>query len=761
VSVTAPPRPPQAPPPIGTTPAAPTGPPPKPPRSGIVWRVVLGCVIVFLCSAGGAAVFALGEVRSLRDALSINPSLDTGSALAPANSGGPQTFLLVGNDQRKHTTTAPVLPHDNENLLVRFDPSKPYISMMSIPRELQTTINCPHQGRVTTRLNYSLTCGGIPTMVNTIKQVTGISINHVIEIDFNQFKNAVNEIGCVYSTVDRRYYHVNVPGGPQYQEIDLQPGYQQMCGTQALQFVSYRHGDTSLVRDARDQSFLLDVKKQYGPTLVDNISKFEKVFGRSVQTDQSLHTTGGVLNLIGTLINSSSLRVRQVHFQVTLQPIGANPCSCDTASPQQIAASVNAFLYGGSGLPPQRSVAAVANAVHSHHGAAPLPLVPTGSDTLTKAQYAAADVPFPLEIPRVQDRGGSIVPVQIRDYSIQAPGGVDYPSYVAVFNATGLGQYYDVQGTQWTTPPMLDSPDQTVQVGGRTYSLFYEGQHLEIVAWYEHHAVYWIRNTLTQTLGNGELLAIAEQTAPATSHIGHAVTLGSAAVPQRTIEQTQNSLQHTLGSLGGLVALVAVPLLAVPFFRRRREVAKLRLQLAATLHFETQLAAVAPPLPAGASSGAAVAGPAAGSWTAPAYSSPRLPTRTRVLAGVGAAILAAVGVVGIIVNVGGGQSVPHVKREVAQTIPTVPVAVLNASSTPGAAGRLATQLRLEGVKLANVGNLTASLSPGLTILYTPGRRGEAEVLSRMLASSKPTIQPINPTAQAAAGSSAQLVIVIA
>ena len=97
-----------------------------------------------------------------------------------------------------------------------------------------------------------------------------MSINHVIVITFTRFERAVNDIGCVYSTVDRRYYHVNVPGGEQYQEINLQPGYQRMCGGDALSFVSYRHGDTSLVRDTRDQSFLLDVKRQYGPTLVDN-----------------------------------------------------------------------------------------------------------------------------------------------------------------------------------------------------------------------------------------------------------------------------------------------------------------------------------------------------------------------------------------------------------------------------------------------------------------------------------------------------------
>ncbi len=77
------------------------------------------------------------------------------SSLAPAGFGAPQTMLLVGNDQRKHTTTTPVLPHSNEMLLVRFDPSKPYISMMSIPRELQVRINPPN-GAGTTRLNFAL-----------------------------------------------------------------------------------------------------------------------------------------------------------------------------------------------------------------------------------------------------------------------------------------------------------------------------------------------------------------------------------------------------------------------------------------------------------------------------------------------------------------------------------------------------------------------------------------------------------------------------
>jgi polyisoprenyl-teichoic acid--peptidoglycan teichoic acid transferase len=755
---TAPPTVPPAPPPLGGSPAGPPEPPPKLPRKRIAWRVALGCVIVLACATATSAVFWSGELNTLKKYLSINPSLKLGTGtLAPTGFGGAQTMLLVGNDQRKHTTTAPVLPHSNEMLLVRLDPGKPYISMMSLPRELQVTINCP-QGRATTRLNYALTCGGIATLVKTIKHVTGVQINHVVEIDFNQFQRAITEIGCVYSTVDRRYYHVNVPGGEQYQEINLLPGYQRMCGNTALQFVSYRHGDTSLVRDARDQSFLLDAKKEYGPTLVDNVHKFERIFGESVETDPSLHTTTGILDLLGTLISSSTRRVRQVKFQVNLQPTGANPCSCDTATRRQIQASVHAFLFGGTGLPPKKSVAAVANAVHRRGGAAHLPLVPTGSAELSDAIDVARQVPFPLEFPRVQDRGGSFTPAAVREYNLHAPGGYPYPAYVAVFQAGGLGQFYDVQGTTWTTPPLLDNPDQTVQVGPRKYYLYYEGQHLETVAWYEHGAAYWVRNTLTQALGNGELLAIAEQTVPATRRIGHAgVKLRSAAVPQRTVTQPANQLKDTLGSIGGLLALLALPLLAIPLVRRRRELAKLRAQLAATMHFEEQLTAVAP-VPVVPVFAPVKAGPRPGEWSVPVYTR-RSPVRTRVLVGGIALLLVAIGAVGIYLNVSGGHAVRHVRRP-GLAVPSVSVAVLNATSTQGAAGRLARQLRASHVKVGTVGNLTEPLPPGLEILYSPGYSGQAALLARSMSARHPKVEPINPVAQAAAGRGAHLAVVI-
>ena len=126
-------------------PLPPTEPPPDAKRRPRVWRIVVGCLIVIALAATTTVVFIKGEIHTLASALSQNKALALGSgSLASAGFGDPQTILLVGNDQRKHTTTPPVLPHSNEMLLVRIDPGKPWISMMSIPRELEVTIQTPN-----------------------------------------------------------------------------------------------------------------------------------------------------------------------------------------------------------------------------------------------------------------------------------------------------------------------------------------------------------------------------------------------------------------------------------------------------------------------------------------------------------------------------------------------------------------------------------------------------------------------------------------
>ena len=71
----------------------------------------------------------------------------------------------------------------------------------------------------------------------------------------------VNAIGCVYTDVDHRYY--NNTALTDYSSIDIQPGYQKLCGSDALSFVRFRHTDTDIVRNARQQDFIRWAKSQF------------------------------------------------------------------------------------------------------------------------------------------------------------------------------------------------------------------------------------------------------------------------------------------------------------------------------------------------------------------------------------------------------------------------------------------------------------------------------------------------------------------
>jgi len=741
-------------------------PEPDPPRRGLVWRLVLGCLIVLLASGGATAVFVLEQVHTLTQDISVNKPLAVDShVLAHSYFGGPETLLFVGDDWRPATRYYPnAVPHlANEMLLVRIDPSKPYISMMSIPRELWVPIYTPSGIVGPTRLNASYT-GGTTYLLQTIKAVTGVSINHVIVATFGRFEQAIDELGCVYATIDERYYHNNADGGDQYQNVDLLPGYQCLDGNEAEEFVSYRHTDTSQIRDARDQAFLLDVKKQYGPELAGNVGKFEKIFGQTVQTDAGLRSPTEILNLANLLITAAGLRVRQVPFGASPLPNGDL-----TATPQQIQASVHNFLFGGV-APPTNQVASIAHNVARRGALTHLPLTATLPSNFDAEKAAAATLGFTAEFPKVQDLAGSgafpvapqctqSVQACVRDYLIHAPNGQAYPIYVEVFSNGDLGQFYDVQGTTWVKAPLFADPDQTLQVGKRTYDLYYDGVNLRMVAWREYGAVYWVTNTLVNSVSNGELLAIAEQTAPigkVQSSPKH-VILKAFSVPKRILPAVQTPVMQTMGSVAGLLALVAFPLLVVMMVRRRRLVRSLRAQLHDILHLEASLGAAIP-----------------ASITAPAGSVPRAAPEQPVqrhdyrLRQWRPAVVLPVLAILLAGAAGGGYLLTHPLGHVTPTRatgpigltpsvpPTVPVAVLNGSGQPGAAKHLAQRLASQRVHITGTGNVTESRAPGVWILYANGAKVQAERLAAMLRTRALTVAPIDSAAQAAAANALPL-----
>ncbi len=565
-------------------------------------RVLLAAVGIVLMAGGATYAIARNEVSRVVEALDQNkPVKVTPKVLAPTSRGAPETLLLIGNDERAPPRDNPqgaVLPHSNEMLLVRIDPSQPTISMLSIPRELQVTFTAPTGEVITNRINSAYTygyedgggtSGGVKLMVETIKNVLGIpAINHVFVTNFKKFKRAVDEMGCVYMTVDKRYYHVNEPEGEQYFEINLQPGYQRVCGKEALEFVANRHESTSLIRDARDQRFLLEVKAEYGPTLFENREKFERILGKAMETD--LHGEEQVLQLLELLVESAGKPVRQVPFHVTLLP------TVDTADPEQISEAVQSFLHGTAAIQrPQLGGAVNAARTHSHahahHRAPSLSLPPTSGEELAQARSAAPQLPFALEYPRVRSTLAGAEPDILRLYHIHDRSGHLDPIYVIVIDRGGLGEYYDVQGSTWSDPPLLQHPSQSVRIGSRTYNLYYAAEQIRTIAWHEGGATYWIENTLTNSIGAREMLAMAEQTVPVINVSPNGAQasgrhLGDLRLPAREVAPT--SLAIKLGAGLGFLALAGVAGLALFALSRRRELGLLREQVAQAMALEAR-----------------------------------------------------------------------------------------------------------------------------------------------------------------------------
>ena len=81
---------------------------------------------------------------------------------------------------------------------------------------------------------------------------------------------------------------------------------------------------------------------------------------------------------------------------------------------------------------------------------------------------------------------------------------------VEVFQQNVIGGYYDVEGMDWTNPPLVAHPSQDIPIGGRHYLVVDDGEHIHVIAWREGGVLYWVNNTLLEELTNQQMLNIAQ-----------------------------------------------------------------------------------------------------------------------------------------------------------------------------------------------------------------------------------------------------------
>jgi polyisoprenyl-teichoic acid--peptidoglycan teichoic acid transferase len=511
----------------------------RPPRLWLgMWkRFLLGGVLIVLLCGGATAAVTLRTASQIANEVfpKLNQIHTPKGLISSIYSGGPKTFLILGSDKRygsKNAEEREAGAHSDTILLVRFDPEQEQTSVLSVPRDLLVSITAP-DGQVyyPEKINFAYTLGstlrghdeGATLAAETVKKVLpGLELDGIIDVTFAGFIKVVDALGCVYVNVDHRYFNENL-GTPEtdYTNINLQPGYQKLCYENALAYVRYRHRDSDFVRVARQQDFLRDLREQVSPELGE-IDKVAKAVGHAISTNFS--PSASILLQLGELIGFSQGKpLRQVKFQtenVNYLLGGVNAGSYVTSSPELERATLHDFLYGHQHVRPPSAPPAAHRGSHGAHGhsssapptAASEDLYPTPASDGDQAVSAAAQVPFPMLYPRLQT--GPAVQEEVRPYALRDPQGHLHHAYDVVFQQNALGGYYDVEGTDWLEPPIVSHPQETRQVGGRTYMIFADGEHIHMVAWREHHILYWIINTLLEDLTNQQMLTLADSTLP-------------------------------------------------------------------------------------------------------------------------------------------------------------------------------------------------------------------------------------------------------
>jgi LCP family protein required for cell wall assembly len=485
-------------------------------RGGALWRFALAAFIVIAFTATATAVAGLLKVKQFVNELNYTPPLAHARVVIP-KPGEPQTILLIGSDHRAGTSFKTA--NTDTMMLVRIDASSSTINVLSIPRDLK--VNLPY-GNVMGpgKLNAAYSIGGPNLLVKTLHDQVfpGLKINHIIDVNFGGFQALINAVGCVYGDVDRRYFHVSAPdAADNYSSIDIQPGYQKLCGADALAFVRFRHLDNDLVRNARQQDFLRWAKSQFSSgTIISQQDKLLTIFGKHAQTDRGLHTTDGLLNLFNLIAFSAGHTVKQITFPGILQP--CPPCFV-IADPTAEAKAYAAFEAPTKPAKPAPKGGGGHGGSHNG-GAGPSNL--TGDLADGKAQAGQmGGAGMPVFVPRTIAVGShycaaglcSQGPVQNsypRAYRIQDRNGHWHAAYrlTLVLNPV-LGQYYGVQGMTWNDPPILSGPHDSRMVNGKQLLIYYNGKKVTLVAWHGPGGTYWISNTLTDDLSGQQIIAIA------------------------------------------------------------------------------------------------------------------------------------------------------------------------------------------------------------------------------------------------------------
>lgn len=251
----------------------------------------------------------------------------------PGN-GDPLTFLIVGSDSREGLsdrqvrrlhTGWDVYGKRTDTMMLAHIGRDGSVSVVSLPRDSEAVIPAftDEQGqqhdKAPGKLNSAYAYGGAPLLVRSVEDLTGLRIDHYLEVNFAGFVKMVNAIGGVEVCAPQAIS--DIPSG-----LELPAGRSVVKGRDALAYVRARSFDPTadIGRMKRQQTFVASMvrKAASSEVLLDPARATEVVRAvlGSMRVDQGLDNAQ-VMELTRRL---SSIDPSRVTFR-TVPVVGEKP----------------------------------------------------------------------------------------------------------------------------------------------------------------------------------------------------------------------------------------------------------------------------------------------------------------------------------------------------------------------------------------------------------------------------------------------------
>jgi LCP family protein required for cell wall assembly len=140
---------------------------------------------------------------------------------------------------------------------------------LSVPRD--TLVEIPGHGE--DKINAAFAYGGPELTVDTLEDLTSLSINNYVVLDFNGVKDIVDALGGVELEVEEP-----ISVGLDGQKVEVPAGKQNLDGLEALAYVRYRGGPTADIgRIDHQQKFLSAIIREV--TSPSKVLRWPATFG--------------------------------------------------------------------------------------------------------------------------------------------------------------------------------------------------------------------------------------------------------------------------------------------------------------------------------------------------------------------------------------------------------------------------------------------------------------------------------------------------